>query len=156
MLVWKKLFFTIVSIMLLVSAVLVPTTASSSVEAATSYASLTNKLNTIMADTRMKNATTSITIRKASTGEVIYERNGDKGITPASSLKLLTGAAALDTLGENFQFSTAVLMDGKINKGTLQGNLYLKGQGDPTLLKSHFDNFAAGLSKKVLNTFQEI
>ncbi|MBD7944114.1 D-alanyl-D-alanine carboxypeptidase/D-alanyl-D-alanine-endopeptidase [Psychrobacillus sp. Sa2BUA9] len=146
--VWKKLFFTIVSIMLLGSAVLVPTPATSSVEAATTYASLTNKLNTIMADARMKNATTSITIRKASTGEVIYERNGDKGITPASSLKLLTGAAALDTLGENFQFSTAVLMDGKINKGTLQGNLYLKGQGDPTLLKSHFDNFAAGLSKK--------
>ncbi|WP_298466875.1 D-alanyl-D-alanine carboxypeptidase/D-alanyl-D-alanine-endopeptidase [uncultured Psychrobacillus sp.] len=144
----RKVLITLVAIILTGSAIFVPNPSISSVEAASTYTSLTNKLNTIMADNRMKNATSSITVRKASTGEIIYERNGNKGITPASSLKLLTGATALETLGEDFRFSTAVLTNGKVSKGTLNGNLYLKGQGDPTLLKSHFDNFATGLSKQ--------
>ena len=145
---WKKFFVSIVAICLLNSAIAFHVTESNRVEAASSYVSLQKKINSIMSDTRMKNATSSVTIRKASTGEVIYEHNGDRGITPASSLKLLTGAAALETLGENYRFSTTVLTDGKLKGGTLNGNLYLRGQGDPTLLKSHFDNFANGLVKQ--------
>ncbi|MEK4484467.1 D-alanyl-D-alanine carboxypeptidase/D-alanyl-D-alanine-endopeptidase [Psychrobacillus sp. FSL H8-0484] len=144
----KKLFISIVAVFMISGSVFIPITDDSSVEAATSYVSLKNKIDNIMLDSRMKNASSSVTIRKASTGEVVYEYYGDRSITPASSLKLLTGAAALETLGENYRFSTAVLTDGKVQKGTLKGNLYLRGQGDPTLLKIHFDNFADGLVKQ--------
>ncbi|TQR20419.1 D-alanyl-D-alanine carboxypeptidase/D-alanyl-D-alanine-endopeptidase [Psychrobacillus vulpis] len=128
--------------------VFIPVAENSTVEASSSYSGLKNSVNSIMSDIRMQNATSSIMIRKASTGEVIYQYYPDRSITPASSLKLLTGAAALDTLGENYRFTTAVLTDGKVKNGTLNGNLYLRGQGDPTLLKSHFDNFADGLVKQ--------
>lgn len=146
--IWRKILGSFVALMIISSSVFIPLTEDSSVEAATSYASLQNQINNIMTDSRMKNASTSITIRKASNGEVVYQRYADKGITPASSLKLLTGAAALDTLGENYRFATTVLTDGKVNNGTLNGNLYLRGQGDPTLLKGHFDSFADGLVKQ--------
>ena len=84
-----------------------------------------------MTDSRMKAASSSVTVRKASTGEVIYQKQGDKGITPASTLKILTAAAALETLGENYRFTTDVLTNGKVTNGVLDGNLYLRGTGDP-------------------------
>ncbi|MDI2589407.1 D-alanyl-D-alanine carboxypeptidase/D-alanyl-D-alanine-endopeptidase [Psychrobacillus sp. NEAU-3TGS] len=146
--VWRKILVSFVALLMISSSAFIPLEEDSNVEAATSYANLQNKLNNIMADSRMKNATSSVTVRKASTGEIVYQYNGDKEITPASSLKLLTGAAALETLGENYRFSTIVLTDGKLKNGTLNGNLYVKGQGDPTLLKNHFDNFANSLAKQ--------
>ncbi|MEI4769063.1 D-alanyl-D-alanine carboxypeptidase/D-alanyl-D-alanine-endopeptidase [Psychrobacillus sp. FJAT-51614] len=146
--IWRKFLVSAVAAFMICGSVIIPVTDNSSVEAATTYSNLKSTLNNIMLDSRMKNANTSVTVRKASTGEVIYHYNPDKGITPASSLKLLTGAAALDTLGENYRFSTAVLTDGNVKKGTLNGNLYLRGQGDPTLLISHLDKFADGLAKQ--------
>ena len=95
----------------------------------------------------MKSVVSSVTVRKASTGEVIYQANSDRKVTPASTLKLLTSAAALETLGEEYRFKTDLLTDGHIEKGVLNGNLYLRGQGDPTLLKKDLDQFAVTLSK---------
>lgn len=130
------------------SSVFISTSEDNTVEAATSYNSLKSEINNIMADSRMKNATTSVTVRKASTGEIVYEHYADKAVTPASTMKLLTGAAAMETLGENYRFPTSVLTEGKVVKGTLNGNLYLLGQGDPTLLKKHLDSFATTLAKQ--------
>jgi D-alanyl-D-alanine carboxypeptidase/D-alanyl-D-alanine-endopeptidase (penicillin-binding protein 4) len=104
-------------------------------------------LNAIMGDVTMKSINSSVTVRKASTGEIVYQSNADKKITPASTLKLLTSAAALETLGEEYRFHTDVLTDGSISKGVLKGNIYLRGQGDPTLMKKDLDQFAATLSK---------
>lgn len=95
----------------------------------------------------MKSVVSSVTVRKASTGEIIYEANADNKVTPASTLKLLTSAAALETLGEEYRFKTDLLTDGSISKGVLNGNLYLRGEGDPTLLKKDLDQFAATLAK---------
>ncbi len=123
-----------------------PVSEHSTVSATAPYLSLENTINTIMADSRMQAATSSVTVRKASTGEVVYQKQGDKGITPASTLKILTAAAALETLGENYRFTTDVLTNGKVSNGTLGGNLYLRGTGDPTLLKKDFDDFASKLA----------
>jgi serine-type D-Ala-D-Ala carboxypeptidase/endopeptidase (penicillin-binding protein 4) len=55
-------------------------------------------------------------------------------MNPASVMKLVTTYAALDTLGPAFVWATAVHIEGVVKDGTLQGNLYLKGQGDPKLV----------------------
>ena len=49
-------------------------------------------------------------------------------------MKLVTTFAALEQLGPAFTWSTPVFMDGTLQAGTLQGNLYIKGQGDPKLV----------------------
>jgi serine-type D-Ala-D-Ala carboxypeptidase/endopeptidase (penicillin-binding protein 4) len=55
-------------------------------------------------------------------------------MNPASVMKLVTTYAALDILGPTFVWTTSVHIDGPVKDGTLQGNLYLKGQGDPKLV----------------------
>ena len=55
-------------------------------------------------------------------------------VNPASIAKLATTFAGLELLGPAFTWSTPVYMDGAVRDGTLQGNLYIKGQGDPKLV----------------------
>jgi D-alanyl-D-alanine carboxypeptidase/D-alanyl-D-alanine-endopeptidase (penicillin-binding protein 4) len=65
-------------------------------------------------------------------GRVVYSENALKPMIPASNLKVVTTAAAIDLLGPDFRYSTE-LRGGPVDHGSLRGNLYLKGQGDPTL-----------------------
>lgn len=112
------------------------------------YAGLANDINLLLQDKRLDGATTGVSIRKAETGEVIYDHFGDSRLTPASNTKLFSGAAALETLGEDHRFSTEIHTDGQLKGKVLQGNLYLKGKGDPTLLQKDFEDFAAELKSQ--------
>ena len=55
-------------------------------------------------------------------------------INPASVMKLVTTYAAMDLLGPDFTWSTRFATDGVVDKGTLRGNLYIQGGGDPKLV----------------------
>lgn len=74
----------------------------------------------------------------AATGETLYEKNADKYFTPASNLKLLTTALALDKLGPDYRFRTTVETHGAIAQGVLSGDLILVGRGDPNLSNRKF------------------
>jgi D-alanyl-D-alanine carboxypeptidase/D-alanyl-D-alanine-endopeptidase (penicillin-binding protein 4) len=67
-------------------------------------------------------------------GDTLFSHNADVMMQPASTMKMYTSAVALDQLGPDFTFRTPVLRDGPVgNDGTLNGNLYLKGVGDPSM-----------------------
>lgn len=66
-------------------------------------------------------------------GNLIYEYQGNKGLSTASTQKIFTALAALDILGENYQYQTTLSHSGNIQNGELKGNLYLNSTGDPTL-----------------------
>ena len=55
-------------------------------------------------------------------------------VNPASMMKLVTTYAALDLLGPAYSWNTPVYVEGTVNNGVLDGNLYIKGQGDPKLV----------------------
>jgi len=67
-------------------------------------------------------------------GDTLYAYNAGEAMLPASTMKLLTSSIAFETFGPNYQFSTDALRDGAVGPdGTLTGNLYIRGDGDPAL-----------------------
>lgn len=66
-------------------------------------------------------------------GNLVYESNGNKGLSTASTQKIFTSIAALETLGKDYQFKTTASYSGKILNGNLDGDLYITSNGDPTL-----------------------
>jgi serine-type D-Ala-D-Ala carboxypeptidase/endopeptidase (penicillin-binding protein 4) len=63
----------------------------------------------------------------------------DASANPASVMKLITTYAALDQLGANFTWKNRVYIDGTLDGGVLQGNLILRGSGDPKLVLERID-----------------
>lgn len=90
----------------------------------------------------------SVSIRSLQTDNVLFEHRGDVPMRSASNLKLLTGAAALHTLGEDYRFSTTLYIDGDIKGTTLVGDIYIKGGGDPTLLPADILEWAKVLKRQ--------
>lgn len=109
---------------------------------------LDRKLKEVIASGPLQGASVGVSVRDAKDGTLIYSHHGDTNFQPASNMKLLTGAAALETLGGDYTFETEILTDGKIDGNVLEGNLYIKGKGDPTLLKENLDTFAKQLHEK--------
>ncbi|HEX6573794.1 MAG TPA: D-alanyl-D-alanine carboxypeptidase/D-alanyl-D-alanine-endopeptidase [Gemmatimonadaceae bacterium] len=67
-------------------------------------------------------------------GDTLFMNNAGIPLMPASTMKMLTSAAAFEQFGPRYQFSTDVLYDGTLGSdGTLNGNVYLRGDGDPSL-----------------------
>lgn len=93
-------------------------------------------------------AMVGISIRNQNTGELIYDHLGSTRLRPASNLKLLTAASALEALGENHTFSTKLFVNGSVAKGLLTGDLILQGGGDPTLQQADLKEFAQIVKEK--------
>lgn len=83
-------------------------------------------------------ATVGVYITNISTGQVVEKENIGMSMIPASILKSVTTATALNILTENFRYKTDVLLQGEVHDGTLDGNLLIKASGDPTIESSHF------------------
>ncbi len=82
----------------------------------------------------LRTASWGISVRDLLTGEELITHESDKSLVPASTMKLMTTGAALGILGADFKFQTHVYYQGILETdGTLNGNIYIKGSGDPTL-----------------------
>ncbi len=68
----------------------------------------------------------------------IVSLNARQAMNPASTMKLLTTFAALETLGPAYRWKTEAYLDGKLQDGVLQGDLIFKGYGDPKLTVEEF------------------
>jgi serine-type D-Ala-D-Ala carboxypeptidase/endopeptidase (penicillin-binding protein 4) len=78
-------------------------------------------------------------IADAATGETLYELNADKYFVPASNMKLFTTALALAKLGTEYRFHTTLETQGMVSpEGTLSGDVFLVGRGDPNLSNRKF------------------
>ncbi|MFC2135130.1 D-alanyl-D-alanine carboxypeptidase/D-alanyl-D-alanine-endopeptidase, partial [Bacteroidota bacterium] len=96
-------------------------------------------LDDIFNDPNFDNATWGVLIKSLKTGEVLYKKNENKLFVPASVLKLFTTASSLLLLGSNYQYYTDVYSNGKIQNGILEGDLIIRGTGDPTFSNRFFD-----------------
>ena len=91
---------------------------------------LQQEIKTILNDPLLAPSNVGIKVVSVTTGEVLYDSGSDKLYHPASTMKLLTAAAALVKLKPNYRFHTTLYAEG-IEGVCVRGNLYLKGRGDP-------------------------
>lgn len=85
------------------------------------------------ADSQMRHGISSLYVIDANTGEVIFGKNEQMGFAPASTQKIITAVTAFELLGKDFRYKTDVGYRGTIEKNTINGNIFVKGAGDPTL-----------------------
>jgi len=81
-------------------------------------------------------------------GDVLYERSPDRPLVPASNMKIVTAACALSTLGQDYEFVTLIGTDGAIEDEVLNGDLYVLGSGDPSLVSEEMWKICESLAAR--------
>lgn len=94
----------------------------------------------IVNDSLMRHGALAFSLQSVKTGKPLFAYNAGKSVVIASNLKLVTTATALAILGEEYTFKTTLQHDGTLTNGVLNGNLYIRGGGDPTLGSDRYEN----------------
>jgi D-alanyl-D-alanine carboxypeptidase/D-alanyl-D-alanine-endopeptidase (penicillin-binding protein 4) len=90
-----------------------------------------------MAATRTDPNAASFLVLRADSGESVLSVNADLVQNPASLMKLVTTAAALDILGPQFSWTTRLMSAASLHGGVLKGDLYIQAAGDPRFAPEH-------------------
>lgn len=95
---------------------------------------LSAAFNRLQADSQCRYASLSLTVLDAKTGEQVFAASPNMGLATASTLKTITSITAFNVLGADFRYQTQLGYNGEIAAdGTLNGDIIIKGAGDPTL-----------------------
>jgi serine-type D-Ala-D-Ala carboxypeptidase/endopeptidase (penicillin-binding protein 4) len=102
--------------------------------------SQTSRFESFLSDSTMTNASVSFCVADADSGNILYSWNPHTSLIPASTLKLVTSAAAIELLGPEYTFKTILGYTGSLNRhsGRLEGNIIIRGGGDPSLGSENF------------------
>lgn len=95
--------------------------------------SLSKAMQQLESDASMKYASIGFYVVHTKTGKLLFDKNSQVGLAPASTLKVLTSASAYELLGKDFVYETKFLLDGRITKDIFNGELKIEASGDPTL-----------------------
>lgn len=107
--------------------------------------SLTEQIDSILKDPALDHGMQGVLVRSLRTNTTLYEHNADSLMIPASNFKLLVSATILEQLGPDFTYKTEVYTTGKLSKGVLDGDIIIKGGGDPILATADL----TGLAKQI-------
>jgi len=88
---------------------------------------------------------TGLFVADARTGEALFAVNAEDPLNPASNVKMISTAAALELLGADFKYPTR-LLGALPDAGIVHGDAYLLGSYDPTLTPGDFDDIAAAVA----------
>ena len=89
------------------------------------------EVSTALKQAHIPQSSVGIEVREINSRVPLLSVNAQRAMNPASTMKLLTTYAGLELLGPSYSWKTEAYLDGKLDKGVLQGNLILKGYGDP-------------------------
>ena len=100
--------------------------------------SVQQKINGWQTTSGLANASIGITVSDSKTNEILLESKPQLSLIPASILKTITTATALEVFGPDFRFQTTLSYSGTVRNDTLIGDLQIIGGGDPTLGSEYF------------------
>lgn len=108
------------------------------VSAQSNSPSFSKAWDTFSKDPQLKYAIAAITIVDASSGKILFEKNGETGMAPASTQKIITSVAGFEILGKDYKYKTFLGYSGQRIKDSLVGLLFIRGKGDPSLGSDRF------------------
>ncbi len=107
---------------------------------------LSADLDRLLSSAPLSESRVGVHVVSLTTGEEIYSRGADSLLNPASNIKLVTAAAALELLGPDYQFKTEIWADRRPDSsGVIDGNIYIKGFGDPSFVTERMVRLALDL-----------
>ena len=106
---------------------------------------LESRLQQVLAGRGLEGAKVSALVVVEETGEVLYSRQPDRPLIPASNVKILTALASLDAFGPSHQFETAMMTDAAPDASGAVTHLYVHGGGDPAVNSEDWWRIAADL-----------
>lgn len=105
---------------------------SVSLAAQSPLALLQRDIDAILAAPALERGFWGVLVKTADRDETLYSRNASKLMMPASTMKVVTLAAAAEKLGWDFTYSTRLFTAGSVKDGVLRGDLVVVGSGDPS------------------------
>jgi D-alanyl-D-alanine carboxypeptidase/D-alanyl-D-alanine-endopeptidase (penicillin-binding protein 4) len=115
---------------------------------------LKSNIDLILSERFFDTTQIGIDVYDLTANERLYSKNERLLFRPASNLKILTTAAALIFLGPDYNFNTSIAYTGKIEKGTLQGDLYIIGGCDPEFNMIDLDSLVSIVSASGIKNIQ--
>ena len=110
-------------------------------------------LNDFISQSELKNASVSVYAENLTTNTLVFDYNSNLALAPASVLKLVPTSMALELFGADYKFKTELAYSGQISAdGTLNGDLYIIGYGDPCLGSQNFTS-TYGKDLEILQTW---
>ncbi|MDB4953139.1 MAG: peptidase D-Ala-D-Ala carboxypeptidase [Myxococcales bacterium] len=94
----------------------------------------------------LRTGVTGLFVADARSGEPLFAVNADDPLNPASNVKMISTATALELLGPQFRYPTRLLGPEPDAAGAIRGNVYLLGSWDPTLTTADLDEIAQQLA----------
>jgi len=95
----------------------------------------------------LRNGVSGLFVADAKTGETLFAVNADEPLNPASNVKMISTATALELLGPDFKYPTRLLGPEPV-AGTVRGDVYLLGSYDPTLSAHDLEDIAAEVAAR--------
>lgn len=103
--------------------------------AATDADAIPTSVRQVIAGHKLPADSYSFMVQEVGAQEALLKVNAEQSMNPASAMKVITTLAALETLGPAYTWKTELYATGPVVDGTLQGDLILKGKGDPFLVE---------------------
>jgi serine-type D-Ala-D-Ala carboxypeptidase/endopeptidase (penicillin-binding protein 4) len=99
---------------------------------------LASAIDAVLADTALADGFWGIHVVDLTSGRTVYSRGAEHNFMPASTMKVLTTAAALEALGPDYRYLTEVFVMGERRGDFVDGHLVVRGAGDPTISDRQF------------------
>ena len=112
------------------------------------YSELTTKIDSLLSDPALSSCFLGLRIISLDNGTVLYSKNSNKLFHPASNMKLVTTAAAINALRPEFTFRTVLSSTAKIDNGVVRGDIFIETMADPMFKTEHIDSLVVQLVKK--------
>lgn len=90
-----------------------------------------SRLDVLLRSDMLRTSTVGLMVYDLTADSVIFKYNEKQLMRPASTLKMMVAVAALDRLGDGYEYETGLYMTGEVTDSVLDGDLYCKGGFDP-------------------------